>query len=83
MTTPPSSDSGLNRGLKELLGAAMVLGGSLVLLGLVFISNDSSPGSEHLLFRLGFALTALISAGAHFMVFAGLAVLWAALRRKA
>jgi len=37
----------------ELTGAAMILAGSLVLSGLVYISNDPSPFSEHLLFHLG------------------------------
>lgn len=90
MTQSPSSDhrhaSGqdtrLGRGLREAIGAAMVLAGSLVLLGLVFISNDPSPASERLLFHLGLALTGLISAGAQGLVFGGLAVLWAALKRR-
>jgi hypothetical protein len=53
-----------------------------VLLGLVFISNDPSPGSERLAFHLGLALTGLISAGAQGLVFGGLAVIWAELRRR-
>lgn len=59
----------------------MALAGSLVLLGLVYISNDPSPAAEHLVFRLGLALTSLISAGAQVLVVAGVAVLWTAARR--
>ncbi len=60
----------------------MVLAGSLVLLGLVFINNDSSPQSEWLSIHLGLALTGLISASAQGLVFGGLAVLWGALKRS-
>lgn len=63
-------------------GAAMVLVGSLGLVGLVFISNDSSPLSEHLLFGLGLPGMALVSALAQVMVLAGLAILWAVVHRK-
>jgi hypothetical protein len=66
---------------RELTGAAMILAGSLVLSGLVYISNDPSPFAEHLLFHLGLAVTSLISAGAQVLVVAGIAVLWTAVRR--
>jgi hypothetical protein len=69
------------RGLREVAGVAMVVAGSLVLLGLVYIGNDPSPASERLMFHLGLALTGLISACAQGLVFGGLAVLWGALRR--
>ena len=68
--------------LHELAGVALVLGGSLVLLGLVWISNDPSPFAEHLLFHLGLALTSLISAGAQVLVVVGVAVLRSAARRN-
>jgi len=67
--------------LQEVGGAAMALTGSLILLGLVYISNDPAPFAEHLLFRLGLALTSLISAAAQVLVVAGVAILWAAARR--
>lgn len=70
------------RRAREAMGAVMVLAGSLVLLWLVFISNDRSAQSEWLSIHLGLALTGLISAGAQGLVFGGLAVLWAALKRK-
>jgi uncharacterized membrane protein len=60
----------------------MVLAGSLILLGLVVISNSRAPAAEQLSFSLGLALTGLVSAGAQFLVFGGLAVLWAARRRR-
>lgn len=71
-----------SRALREVTGLLMVVVGSLILLGLVVISNDPSPFAEHLLFSLGLALTGLISAGAQFLVFAGLAILWAAAKRN-
>ena len=72
----------VSRGLQELAGAVMILLGSLGLLGLVFISNDPSPGSERLLFSLGLPGMGLASALAQFLVLAGAAVLWAAARRR-
>ena len=84
MTYPDSPSNGSSRRgavLQEFTGVAMALAGSLILLGLVYISNDSSPASEHLLFSLGLALMSLISAGAQILVVAGIVVLWAAARR--
>lgn len=80
--SPSGRDTALGRGLREAGGVVMVLAGSLVLLGLVFINNDPSPQSEWLSIHLGLALTTLISAGAQGLVLGGLAVLWAALKRS-
>jgi hypothetical protein len=86
--TPRQPSDGLGprpatgRGLREVAGVLMVVAGSLVLLGLVYIGNDPSPASERLMFHLGLALTGLISACAQGLVFGGLAVLWAALKRR-
>jgi hypothetical protein len=80
---PRSSDGApSNRTLREVAGLLMAAVGSLILLGLVVISNDPSPAAEHLLFRLGLALTGLISAVAQLLVFGGLAILWAAAKRR-
>lgn len=80
---PPQSRRGPRAGvvLREVGGAAMALAGSLILLGLVYISNDPAPFAEHLVFQLGLALTTLISAAAQVLVVAGVAILWAAARR--
>jgi hypothetical protein len=67
--------------LHEAVGAVMALAGSLVLLGLVYISNDPAPFAEQLLFRLGLALMSLISAAAQILVVAGVVILWTAARR--
>ena len=75
-------DSAFKRDLREAVGVAMVLAGSLVLLGLVFISNDPSPRSEWLSIHLGLALIGLVSATAQGLVFGGLAVLWASFKRR-
>lgn len=82
--TPPSRTPAAapHRLAREVTGVAMVLAGSLMLFGLVVISNSPARGAERLLFALGLATTSLISAGAQFLVFAGLAVLWGARRRR-
>jgi hypothetical protein len=72
----------MSRGPRAAAGAAMILVGSLVLVGLVFISNDSAPLSERLLFGLGLPGMALVSALAQILVFGGLATLWAIVHRK-
>ena len=68
--------------LQEACGAAMALAGSVILLGLVYISNDPAPAAERLMFRLGLALTSLVSALAQVLVIAGIAILWVAARRR-
>lgn len=60
----------------------MMLAGSLTLVGLMFITNDPSPVSERLLFGLGLPGVGLASALAQFLVFADVAILWKALRRR-
>lgn len=67
---------------KEIAGVVMVLAGSLMLVGLIYISNDPSRLSQRLLFGLGLPGMALASAAAQILVFAGVAVLWAVLRRR-
>jgi hypothetical protein len=78
---PPRRGRRANTLLHEAAGALMALTGSLVLLGLVYISNDPAPFAEHLLFSLGLALTSLISAAAQILVIVGIVVLWNAARR--
>lgn len=67
---------------RAISGALLVLIGSLSLLGLVWISNSSSPALERLLFDLGLALISLISLAAQAMVAFGLWLLWRALRER-
>jgi hypothetical protein len=85
MTEPqsprPDRDSRASVVLHEAVGALMALVGSLVLFGLVYISNDPAPFAEHLLFSLGLALTSLISAAAQVLVIGGIVILWNAARR--
>ena len=78
---PPGSRAA-HRVRKEIVGVLMILVGSSMLVGLIYISNDPSPLSQRLLFGLGLPGMALASAAAQILVFAGLAVLWAVLRRR-
>ena len=89
MTTPQaprepdkSTTSAGGRVSREIAGVLMVLAGSLMLLGLIFISNDPRPLSQRLLFGLGLPGMAIASAGSQILVVAGVAVLWSALRRR-
>jgi hypothetical protein len=72
----------INRALREAMAVLMILTGSLVLVGLVFISNDRSPVSQELLFGLGLPGMGLVSAFAQLLVFGGVAILWAILRHR-
>ena len=72
----------VTRSLREVGGVVMILVGSLMLVGLVFINNDSSALSQRLLFGLGLPGMGLVSVLAQFLVFGGLAILWAVLKRR-
>lgn len=78
MMRSPQSESGPpNRSVgSAVLGLAMALLGSLLLVGLAFISNDPSPASEALMFHLGLATMALISMVAQGLVVVGVVLLW-------
>ena len=78
---PPRRGPGANAIRQEILGPAMALAGSLLLLGLVYISNAANPFAERLLFALGLAMTSLISALAQVLVIGGVVILWRAARR--
>lgn len=64
------------------VGVVMTLAGSLLLVGLIFISNDSSASSELLFFRLGLVGMALLSMVAQALVIFGVVVLWRLVKAK-
>jgi len=69
------------RPARALVGVLLVLAGSLILAGLVFVTNSRDPALERLMFDLGLALTGLISAAAQGLVLYGLWLLWTVRRR--
>ncbi len=62
------------------LGLALLLPGIAILLGLVYIANDTSELSEHLVFGMGLAVTSLVSALGQILTILGLVYLWKARR---
>ncbi|CAN7576720.1 hypothetical protein LJR225_004293 [Phenylobacterium sp. LjRoot225] len=81
MGEPTSDDPALSI-RRKLAGAVMVLVGGLTLVALVFISNSQNPTAAHMMFSLGLAGSALLSATAQGLIFAGAWMLWRATRRR-
>ena len=81
---PVKTDAGRRpiRPARALAGLVMVLAGSLILLGLVVVGNCSTELCQKVMFGLGLAQTALISAIAQGLVLGGLGMLWTAVRRS-
>jgi hypothetical protein len=84
MTQPPNepSDNPPGRGrTRAVVGVALALVGSLILCGLIAVTNCTSDVCQKTMFDLGLALTSLISGGAQVMILVGLWLLWTTRRR--
>ena len=77
----PASHVTPRRVRNATLGLGLFLPGVAILLGLVYIANDSSEFSEHLIISMGLAVTSLVSALGQILAILGLVHLWKA--RKA
>jgi len=62
------------------LGVGLLCSGVAILLGLIYIANDTSELSEHLVFSMGLAVTSLVSALGQVLAILGLVYLWKARR---
>jgi hypothetical protein len=64
-------------------GAVLAVIGSAGLTGLVWMTNDTGPVAERLMFRLGLGVTGLLAALAQAMVLYGVWLLWTSGRSSA